>query len=33
MPALIFFIIGMWKTRQCVGELTSSEPAEIEEHP
>ena len=33
MLALISFIIGMWKTRQCTGGLTSGEPTEIKEHP
>ena len=33
MLALIFFIIGMWKTRQCTGGLTSPEPTGIQEHP
>ncbi len=33
MLALISFIVGMWKTRQCTGGLTSSEPPEIEKQP
>ena len=30
MLALVFFIIGMWKTRRCTGGLTSPDPPDIE---